>query len=479
MIQMKRRRLGTVALVFASHSGSTVNGFSSSCLRMPLPSSTGRPFTFPRHSSSCAIDLESEPSLLSQVTETAAISSGSNSRRLSDAAQWHAERRRQMIQKYGDQIAPLERQASSWKIGIPLLLLGNACLLSLSLLSGSLPIWAVLLLALFPGSMLSLWQLQILHDVLHGSFLPKKNNKSLFLGLSPKKLKDALLFWGSLPCYFGYYLYLKRGHLSHHAQLGDPTFSLAQLFESSATDFEDGDMLFVAHRMKLKGATGPTVSLPSWWTAKGLGKKLTMSISRSGFFFWKPGQPLRNAMIYAISFVYERTLLGINDVFVAVLGKNLFFPNKPSDFQRDCVAYARVATLLRASLLCVGSWKSLLFLHLSETLWSIPPHPACAMFVTNHGSTMTSHSTAEESTCIPTSSTYAGAWYSILTLGTNFHCEHHDFTSIPFQDLHKLHKIAPEYYPNSQERRSLWSTMIEAFAHPQFYACMDAGVTVK
>ena len=220
--------------------------------------------------------------------------------------------------------------------------------------------------------------------------------------------------------------------------------------------------LFVAHRMKLAGDYGPKVTLPN-------GKEIKMSVSRAGFHFWRDGEAVLNALRFAASFLYERVLLSFNDVLVAVLGKNLFFPGKPQQFHDGCARYARVATLLRAALWFCCGWKSLLFLFLSETLWSLPPHPACAMFVSNHGS----KSTADGS-CVPTASTYAGRWYSALTLGTNYHCEHHDFPTVPFHRLGELRRIAPEYYRSGSDD-SLWDIMRTTFAHPEFYACMSAN----
>ena len=385
---------------------------------------------------------------------------------LSDAAQWHKKRRQEMLQKYGDTIRPLETQSSSQKLALPLLVSGNLALLCLSIVSGrilSLP--QVLVLAAFPGSVLSLWQLQILHDCLHGS-LWTKSSKRIF-GIVPKnKIQAATLFWGSLPCVFGYYLYLKFGHLSHHSNVGDAQkVSLKQLFESDQTDFEDGDVLFVSHRMKLKGDVGPTFR----W---GENASLTMSISKSGFNLWRTGRVLRNACAFWVSFLYERFMLVINDVVVSVMGRNYFFPNKPSSFHEACTRYARVATVMRMALWKFAGWKSLLFLFLSETLWSLPPHPACAMFVTNHGSSM-----SQDGSCWPSSSTYAGRWYSALTLGTNYHCEHHDFPSIPFDKLGLLHLIAPEYYPTVTS--NLGEIMEKAFSHPEWYACMKVGVGEK
>ncbi|KAI2495613.1 sphingolipid delta-4 desaturase [Fragilaria crotonensis] len=386
---------------------------------------------------------------------------------LSDAAQWHKQRRKEMLNKYGDDIRRLETQASSQKMAVPLLLFSNLSLLCLSIVSGRmLSIPQTFLLALFPGSIFSLWQLQILHDCLHGSMFNKSTSR-VFGKLSKHKLQEATLFWGSLPCVFGYYLYLKYGHLSHHSHVGDAQkASLQQLFSSDQADFEDGDVLFVAHRMKLLGGIGPTFKF-------GEGRSITMSISKSGFDLWRTGRVLRNGCAFWLSFLYERFMLVINDAVVSVTGRNYFFPNKPGVFHETCTRYSRVATLLRLVLWKLAGWKSLLFLYLSETLWSLPPHPACAMFVTNHGSSIS----ATDGSCWPSSSTYLGPWYSVLTLGTNYHCEHHDFPSIPFNKLGLLHEIAPEFYPTSAAAdQNLWSIMYKAFSQPEFYACMKVGV---
>ena len=377
-----------------------------------------------------------------------------------------------MLNQYGDQITPLERDASSQSIGVPLLLFANAALLTLAVWAGSLSPLAVLGLAAFPGSMLSLWQLQILHDALHGSLLDKSKTKFIGRGrISRKSLQDSILFWGSMPSAFGYYLYLKYGHMTHHRSVGDPhKASLAKLFDSDQVDFEDGDVLFVAHRMKLKGEVGPTFTLPPLRRGDGKARKITMSISKMGFNAWRRMRPVRNILAFATSFAYERFMLVMNDVVVALSGRNFFFSNKPDRFHRECATYCRCAVAVRALLVWLAGWKSLLFLYLSELLWSIPPHPAAAMFVTNHGSAI------DETTgdCIPSSSTYAGRLYSVYTLGTNYHVEHHDFPTIPFHKLHLLRQIAPEFYRQGSGD-NLFRIMKKAFSDPQYYACMDAA----
>lgn len=428
----------------------------------------------------------------STATEENVVSSYSSptSTKFSTAAEWHRDRRKEMIDKYGDKILTLERNSSSQNIGIPLLVITNFSLLSLSLFSGvnDLNIPEILALSIFPGSMLSLWQLQILHDCLHGSLFEKKKKKqeiakidsnsksnSVFLNINRRKqLKDDVLFWGSMPSIFGYYLYLKYGHMTHHTNVGDPDrANLAKLFDSDQKNFEDGDVLFVSHRMKLKGDIGPTFQLP-FFDGTPLPNKITMSISKSGFNQWKtatttqPGNLPWNVMVFASSFLFERFMLLLNDFVVAIAGRNFFFPNKPDSFHEECTEYARCASLVRATLLLIGGWKSLLFLFLSETLWSIPPHPSSAMFVSNHPSSI------DEGTgdCVPSMSTYAGRWYSLFTLGTNYHCEHHDFPTIPFNKLHELRQIAPEFYRTGSDD-DIIEVMKSSFTDPDFYACMD------
>jgi fatty acid desaturase len=380
----------------------------------------------------------------------------------SPAARWHRDRRRRMLEKYGDILLPLERDSSSHALALSLLVLSNASLFALSILSGGLHPIHVVLLALFPGSILSLWTLQILHDGLHGSLLHK--GRKDFFGIRRSDLQDSLLFWGSMPSAFGYYLYLRYGHLTHHKSLGDAqSSSLGRLFVSDQRDFEDGDVLFVAHRMKLKGDVGPTFDFG--------GKRITASISKSGFDSWRDGRAVRNALAFAASFMYERFMLMINDVIVALTGRNYFFPNKPRVFHDECARYCRCAVIVRGLLWKLAGWKSIFFLYLSETLWSIPPHPACAMFVTNHGSDVDSLT----GNCIPSSSTYAGRWYSLLTLGTNYHLEHHDFPTIPLHRLGMLREVAPEFYREGSSD-NVFRIMWKAFAKPEFYACMDASV---
>lgn len=253
--------------------------------RNPLPYSDTNYRRYPVEMLSAATQSLSDTAVAAEDVKTSAVSSSA----LSKSAQWHSERRKAMIEKYGTAITDLEREATSQSFALPLLFLTNLCLSILALTTKYLALGPLVALAIFPGSMLSLWQLQILHDNLHGSLIDKSSTAVSFLGrtIPKKKLQQLLLFWGSMPSIFGYYLYLKFGHMNHHKNVGDEhRATLAHIFESTKTDFEDGDVLFVAHRMKLKGESGPRIKVP-WSSTHGNQTSITLSISRSAFRFWK------------------------------------------------------------------------------------------------------------------------------------------------------------------------------------------------
>jgi len=224
--RMKGRRSVLVFLISLAATASYVRGFVSTCASRQ------------EHCHFLTATMPIRPRLSNTALNISASTiSGSLPSR---TANWHKKRRIQMLKKYPE-IMELE-QSRSGNIALPLLIVSNLSLVVLSVFSASCAVWKVFLLALFPGSIFSLWQLQILHDCLHGSMISKKSIPSQ---IKKKSLEERILFWGSMPSVFGYFLYLKFGHLSHHRNVGSRNASLAKLFDSHQEEFEDGDMVSV------------------------------------------------------------------------------------------------------------------------------------------------------------------------------------------------------------------------------------------
>lgn len=408
------------------------------------------------------------PSAVTAVTALAATAA--------PAAVWHAERRREMLRRHPE----LQRLRGADGRSLPLLILANALQLGLAIFAGQQlqqspeagTILAVLLLAVGVGGTLSLWSFSILHDLLHGTCV--KVDRST---------RENLLFWLSFPTIFGYHLYLQRGHLSHHKNLGRA--SMGQLFDSQRLEFEDGDVLFVAHRQPLQGQTFE-VQLPG-----NLGT-FSPSISHNVMTrFWDRStesetanaRAAKNAAWYCFSMVFERCALAINDKVVALFGRNAFFLQKPAAFHDSCATYARTAAVLHLFLWFFAGPGALLYLLLAEVAWQLPVHPACAMFVSNHGS-----GKRLDGSCAPSASLYVGeswGWFDWVCLFSIYHLEHHDFPDIPLLKLPELSRIAPEFYGREAMDARLpppslgvapcatdWAQTVQrSFAEPEPYAC--------
>ena len=151
-------------------------------------------------------------------------------------AKWHLSRRSQILSNHPEVKELIGKE--EWTV--PILAATNIAQVGCATAFAHLPAPAQVPLAILLGGTLSLWQFTLLHDVIHGTAALPKGVR-----------RNDVLFAGSLPSLFGYYLYLRYGHLTHHKSFGGEP--LAALFDSEQSDFEDGDALFVAHRQRLSG----------------------------------------------------------------------------------------------------------------------------------------------------------------------------------------------------------------------------------
>ena len=402
-------------------------------------------------------------------------------------ARWHLNRRNAILEAHPE-VAQL---ASPESKTLPVLTACNAAQIGLAVATAHLPTAALVPIGVFVGGTLSLWQFALLHDVKHGTAqLPD--------GVSP----NEVLFYGSLPSLFGYYLYLRYGHLSHHKDFGQRP--LRDLFNSEQANFEDGDALFVAHRQQMpQDAPHARVGFFGKEQVGGLG----LSISRTIYsLLWldvansaaKPALdaeadaeagpaaaigrylvPGWNAAVYSFSMSFERAALVFGGGIVpALVGRNYFFPGKPDAFHETCAKYARTSLAIQLALLAVAGPGALVYLFWAEVGWQLPIHPASAMFVSNHPSLDAPEEGSSVNGCQPTASCYIGEWFDWLCCFSNYHTEHHDFPDVPAWRLRELRDIAAPFYSDAAiaGARDGWlETMRRTFAGREFYACSGAN----
>ena len=360
-------------------------------------------------------------------------------------SEWHRQRRAAILEVHPEVQRLTGREAAT----VPALVAINGAQLAASVAAAGLPSQELIPLAVLLGGTLSLWQFALLHDLKHGTAsLPRWAST------------NAVVFAGSLPALFGYYLYLRHGHLSHHRSFGSRP--LKELFDSEQEPFEDGDVLFVAHRQLLAdddARGGSSLAARVGFAGKQQVGGLGLSISRTLYsLLWLDGEgssarpasypaaassraataascarALYNACVYSFSMILERAALVLGGgVVVALTGRNYFFAGKPQRFHDDAASYARASLALALALYALCGPGAIAWLFFAEVGWQLPVHPASAMFVSNHPSLPAPGGEGDGvAGCQPTSSIYLGDWYDWLCCFSNYHCEHHDFPDVP------------------------------------------------
>jgi len=371
-------------------------------------------------------------------------------------SEWHRQRRKAILEAHPEVRSLIGQEATT----LPLLAAVNLAQVSACVAAAHLPAYELVPAAVLVGGTLSLWQFALLHDVKHGT-------AALPSGLS----RDRVVFWGAMPSLFGYFLYLRYGHLSHHRAFGER--GISELFDSEQSTFEDGDVMFVAHRQLLPGDAAE--ERPGFVGTRAVGG-LGISISRTVYaWLWsgRDGWEPYNAAVFGAAMLFERAALVVGGGWaVALAGRNAFFPRKPEAFHASAAEHARASMALQLALVLGCGPGALLWLYLAEVGWQLPLHPASAMFVSNHPSLEAKEGVGG---CQPTSSIYwGGPAYDWLCCFSNYHTEHHDFPDVPAFRLRALRDAAPEFYGGEAlvGARDGWvATMRRTFAARQFYAC--------
>ena len=331
-------------------------------------------------------------------------------------ARWHMQRRAAILESHPEVAQLIGKE----QLTLPLLAASNVAQLACAVAAAQqhLPPPVLVPLAVLVGGTLSLWQFALLHDVKHGT-------AALPQGVRP----DDVLFVGSLPALFGYYLYLRYGHLSHHKDFG--RHALKTLFDSQQSVFEDGDALFVAHRQQMPtdapgarvgffgpaavGGLGVSISRTIYsllWLPAAAPREIAPAVSAASRAETEPaataadattddgtaaaiddaadadpslvgsiarwghlwGPSAYHAAVFAFSMTFERAALVLGGAVVpAVSGRNYFFAAKPDRFHATCATYARASMLLAAVLAAAAGPEAILWLFCAEVGWQRAP----------------------------------------------------------------------------------------------------------
>ncbi|MCA9110601.1 MAG: fatty acid desaturase, partial [Planctomycetaceae bacterium] len=129
-----------------------------------------------------------------------------------------------------------------------------------------------------------------------------------------------------------------------------------------------------------------------------------------------------------------------SDVSLAVLGDvHLVSGYKKEKIEFWAVAYPLISLAIFGALWWLAGWQAILYLAVSQVFFTGYLHPYCLGWVL-----AISH-VHNRDRFQPTASHY-GKWVNLTTFNAGLHVEHHDLMGIPWQQLPKLRRLAPEFY---------------------------------
>lgn len=320
---------------------------------------------------------------------------------------WHRERARGLLRDHPEVKKLFGR--SSWTAVCCLVVAGVH--LSIALMAAKISFWLLIPLAYTFGVFANIGMFNLAHECNHALvFKKKKWNRWLFTGTSMLMM---------LPAHHTWWI----EHHVHHNELG------------AKQDFvKRRRSILLYMKDRLFGHPMGT-HLKKW-----LGWATTPLFWPIAFFVMLM-QLLRSLVGLFTYIVCDLTRLKIkpSDRTLAILAdEHLVSGYKKYGIETWAVTYPIFSLVTISVLWIFFGWQALAYLFTSALFMTGFLHPlAFGLLLSNshfHGF----------STYQPTSSYYG--WLNFLTFNFGLHTEHHDLASIPWHNLGKLKKIAPEYY---------------------------------
>jgi len=129
-----------------------------------------------------------------------------------------------------------------------------------------------------------------------------------------------------------------------------------------------------------------------------------------------------------------------------------------------------------------SAFKGTMYLLLSELfLHGFAFHPYFGYFLGVHRSQGEGFATpaSRVAPCQPTMSVY-NRWTALVSLNLNYHVEHHDFPTVPWDRLPDVRRLAPEYYDSLEHSPGFTENVMRwvQHGHTWHYACFDSDNVV-
>lgn len=338
------------------------------------------------------------------------------------------------------------------KFGLVFMLLAVIIQIALCVYAGSISLVAMFVLSATIGAYIQFSFFNYAHEIVHNVFNGINNvyTKSLLIKLC-------------LITYFGAnnYMYFRWGHIPHHNSLGEHTFEDIDIFDRKKyKEFPDMDLRSVRqyYAMKLTHASEPTYQFDTLFKNR---------YTRPFIVAFIPLYELLKQLIFdPFLIIYMR---------IKILYAQLF--NKKSVLNHPQIIHRFNSLLMHTTLWVAAAsliwiflgFQSLLYLFLCQLfVRGFLLHPYLTFWGTVHASNRSA-----SNACQPTHSVYGGKITDFIFQGANYHVEHHDFPNIPTKKLHKLRKIAPEFYDNIHKFNGMFKFYKDFFTSKEkwVYAC--------
>lgn len=325
------------------------------------------------------------------------------------AADWHNTRRHQMMKAHPELAKLYGRNPVTILVALTNLTLHTLVAITVAQYSW----WWAVAAAFLVGALFENISFAVVHEFMHKTSITSKFWNQFLMTFSATASPNR---WGN-----GY----RYRHGSHHLNQGS--------FEKN--DFDEyidneHNMLKMYEQPKTVGRNALMV---------GLSRMLRANYSIA---------------VYVLNWALFTHFVYVGKFFSGLIKGNL------RDVYRDGFIETVTKAMFFAGVFYYGGWSSILYLYLSFAFFmGFMFHPFLAFWTIAHSS----NDLLKSKEYVSSGYIDYGPVMNFLTLNITYHCEHHDFPQIPWNHLHKIKKIAPEYYgseviPQSKNFLSLMGT---------------------